>query len=317
MKGMRVKKTSSQKKKNTKKRENRASSLRGLGLVILCTAFAIIFTFTDKGTMESGNQNRVYAAASQEEHENISADAEIDSDELPTGIAGVVTGVSQTNLPGTQVNRIGSSCENVMVGQRVQTVDDSVAELDVSASMESTIDNLDSKVMDMAATPTIMSDQDYDNLLRIVEAEAGTEDLKGRILVANVIINRVKSDLFPDTVTEVVWADDGGVPQFSPTYDGRIYQVTVTDTTREAVKQALEGVDYSEGALFFMSREASEAHNVTWFEEDLKRLFKYGEHEFFTFPDEEDETEEAASDEDGEKEEDSEEELVSMESEEA
>ena len=47
-----------------------------------------------------------------------------------------------------------------------------------------------------------MSDEDYDTLLHIVEAEAGTEDVKGRILVANVIMNRIKNKEFPDTVTE-------------------------------------------------------------------------------------------------------------------
>ena len=50
-----------------------------------------------------------------------------------------------------------------------------------------------------------MSDEDYENLLQIVEAEAGTEDLKGRILVANVIMNRVKYPEFPDNATDVIW----------------------------------------------------------------------------------------------------------------
>mgnify|MGYP002610956818 CR=1 FL=1 len=55
-----------------------------------------------------------------------------------------------------------------------------------------------------------MSDEDYDTLLRIVEAEAGSEDIKGRVLVANVIMNRVKSEDFPNTVTEVVWDNSDG-----------------------------------------------------------------------------------------------------------
>ena len=41
------------------------------------------------------------------------------------------------------------------------------------------------------------SDEDYNTLLRIVQAEAGVCDEKGKILVANVIINRVKSPRFP------------------------------------------------------------------------------------------------------------------------
>ena len=105
---------------------------------------------------------------------------------------------------------------------------------------------------------------------QIVEAEAGSEDMKGRILVANVIMNRVKHEEFPDTITEVIWEYRDGVPQFSPTYDGRISEVTVSDETKEAVKQALEGVDYSEGALFFIQKSAAETHNINWFEKDLK-----------------------------------------------
>ena len=58
-----------------------------------------------------------------------------------------------------------------------------------------------------------------------------------------------------------------------------------TDETREAVRQALEGVDYSEGALFFIQKSEAESQNVSWFEKDLKRLFKYGVHEFYTYPD--------------------------------
>lgn len=41
------------------------------------------------------------------------------------------------------------------------------------------------------------SDQDYEVLTRIVEAEAGGCDTKGRILVANVVLNRVKARNFP------------------------------------------------------------------------------------------------------------------------
>ena len=202
---------------------------------------------------------------------------------VPTGIAGVVSGVSDTPSSGSMVTRIGSSCEQVIVGQRVQTVKNTTADLNVSTSMENKVNELDARSITLAENPTLMSDEDYDTLLRIVEAEAGSEDIKGRVLVANVIMNRVKNDNFPGTVTEVVWDNSDGVPQFSPTYDGRINEVTVSDETREAVKQALKGTDYSEGALFFIQKSAAEAHNVKWFEKDLKKLFKYGVHEFYTY----------------------------------
>ena len=61
-----------------------------------------------------------------------------------------------------------------------------------------------------------LEDQEYQVLLKIVEAEAGGEDLTGRVLVANVVMNRVRSDRFPNSVSEVVYQRSGGSVQFSP-----------------------------------------------------------------------------------------------------
>ena len=236
----------------------------------------MVISFGTKISIGNGN-NRVYAAADTSRN---STDEEA---AVPTGIAGVVSGVSDTPSFGSTITRIGSSCEQVIVGQRVKKVENTTADLNVSSSMENKVNELDARSITLAENPTLMSDEDYDTLLRIVEAEAGSEDIKGRVLVANVIMNRVKSEDFPNTVTEVVWDNSDGVPQFSPTYDGRINEVSVSDETREAVKQALKGTDYSEGALFFIQKSAAEAHNVKWFEKDLKKLFKYGVHEFYTY----------------------------------
>lgn len=114
-------------------------------------------------------------------------------------------------------------------------------------------------------------------LERIVEAEAGDQDMKGRMLVANVVVNRVKSEEFPDTVEGVVFAHR----QFSPVSNGSYYRVEVSDLTREAVRRVLKGEDYSKGALYFMDRAGATASNAAWFDRDLTRLFRHGCHEFF------------------------------------
>ena len=252
------------------------NSARSFAVLTLCAVLAIVISLGTRTFAESEG-GRVYAASDGGEESPYEEVA------VPTGIAGVVSGVTDTPLSGSTVTRIGSSCEQVIVGQRVQKVTNTAADLNVSSSMENKVNELDARSITLAENPTLMSDEDYDTLLRIVEAEAGSEDIKGRVLVANVIMNRVKSEDFPNTVTEVVWDNSDGVPQFSPTYDGRINEVAVSDETREAVKQALKGTDYSEGALFFIQKSAAEEHNVKWFEKDLKRLFKYGVHEFYTY----------------------------------
>lgn len=252
------------------------NSARSFAVLTLCAVLAMVISLGTR-TFAEREGGRVYAASDGGEGSPYEEVA------VPTGIAGVVSGVTDTPLSGSTVTRIGSSCEQVIVGQRVQKVTNTAADLNVSSSMENKVNELDARSITLAENPTLMSDEDYDTLLRIVEAEAGSEDIKGRVLVANVIMNRVKSEDFPNTVTEVVWDNSDGVPQFSPTYDGRINEVAVSDETREAVKQALKGTDYSEGALFFIQKSAAEEHNVKWFEKDLKRLFKYGVHEFYTY----------------------------------
>ena len=59
-----------------------------------------------------------------------------------------------------------------------------------------------------------LSDKDYDALLRIVEAEAGGEDQDGKLLVANVVLNRVNNEMFPDTVFQVVMQKEQESPSF-------------------------------------------------------------------------------------------------------
>ncbi|MBQ2426331.1 MAG: cell wall hydrolase, partial [Lachnospiraceae bacterium] len=102
-------------------------------------------------------------------------------------------------------------------------------------------------------------------------------DITGKILVANVILNRVDSNEFPDSIHGVVYQKS----QFSPVIDGSINRCKVSDETREAVERALNGEDPSEGALYFMNRSKSAPKNVRWFDTKLSFLFKHGEHEFF------------------------------------
>ena len=126
-----------------------------------------------------------------------------------------------------------------------------------------------------------LSDTDYNALLKIVEAEAGGEDENGKLLVANVVLNRVKSGIFPDTVTEVVYQREFGVCQFSPVSDGRINRVKVSEETKRAVDRAVYGEDISQGALYFVARKAVAADKMQWFDNHLTWLFAYGGHEFF------------------------------------
>lgn len=126
-----------------------------------------------------------------------------------------------------------------------------------------------------------ITQSEYENLLRIVEAEAGGEDIIGKMLVANVILNRVENEKFPNNINDVIFQAENGVTQFSPISDGRFYAVTVSGETVQAVNRVLQGEDNSQGALYFAARKAANEKNMRWFDENLERLFAYGGHEFF------------------------------------
>lgn len=127
-----------------------------------------------------------------------------------------------------------------------------------------------------------LSRKDLEVLLRIVEAEAGGEDEEGKLLVANVVLNRVASEDFPDTVTEVVFQQNNGVSQFSPVRNGRYWTVEISEETITAVERALQGEDISQGALYFAARKYADSDKMRWFDEKLMYLFAHGGHEFFT-----------------------------------
>lgn len=123
-----------------------------------------------------------------------------------------------------------------------------------------------------------ISDEDYYWLIRIVETEAGDQDEIGRILVTNVIFNRVRSGTFPGTVKGVIFQNNGRTYQFEPVKNERIYNTTPSQTTIDCVGRAMAGEDYSSGALYFTMRTSSSS----WFNRELNLLFVHGDHYFYS-----------------------------------
>lgn len=126
-----------------------------------------------------------------------------------------------------------------------------------------------------------ISAEEYEILCRIVQAEAGGEDQLGKQMVADVIINRVNSSKFPDTIEGVVFQGVGGNPQFSPLRDGRYYTVSVTADTRKAVDASMKGEDNSAGALYFVNAGKADPGSYAWFENCLTFCGQHGGHRFY------------------------------------
>lgn len=127
-----------------------------------------------------------------------------------------------------------------------------------------------------------LSDEDYEALLKIVQAEAGNQDEEGKMLVAGVVLNRVDSPKFPNSVVKVVKQQKDGVYQFSPVANGSYERSRATKETIDAVERVLRGEDISQGALYFAARKHADPEKMQWFDASLTRLFSHGGHEFYT-----------------------------------
>ncbi len=127
-----------------------------------------------------------------------------------------------------------------------------------------------------------LSEEELDALLTLVEAEAPAEDIYGKILVANVVLNRVLSDEAADTVLGVIYQKIGGSAQFSSTTMSWYWNsIEVTDSTREAVARALSGEDYSQGAMYFYAWKTVSNSKSRWFNENTVYLFTHGGHKMY------------------------------------
>lgn len=90
------------------------------------------------------------------------------------------------------------------------------------------------------------SPDDVDLLARLITAEADGESYLAKVAVGAVVLNRVKSPDFPNTIKGVVFEQD----QFEPVMNGFIYNPASAESL-QAAKEALNGADPTNGALYF------------------------------------------------------------------
>ena len=210
------------------------------------------------------------------------------SETLQEGLC-VTAGIRTAEVSGEALTRLqaeqASRAEEEERGRMARQAQEAAAAKERAAAEDSGAAETAEEAAQEAAAETgriyEVSEEDYDALLRLVEAEASGEDIKGKLLVANVVLNRVKSGVFPDTIKEVIYQRQNGRAQFSPVATGKIDRVAVSEETVEAVERALCGEDESAGALYFVAPAYADAGNHQWFRDNLTLLFSYEGHEFY------------------------------------
>ena len=125
------------------------------------------------------------------------------------------------------------------------------------------------------------ADAEYDAvdlywLSHIIHAESGAEPMEGQIAVGNVVMNRVASEEFPDTIAGVIFDRVDGV-QFEPVENGTVYK-TPTVRSVEAAKRVLNGENTIGRAMYFYAPALSQG---VWINANRTYFKTIGCHRFY------------------------------------
>lgn len=95
-----------------------------------------------------------------------------------------------------------------------------------------------------------ISDEEKDLFARLVEAEAKGESYEGKVAVATVVLNRVESPHFPNTITGVINEVVGDAFAFSPVQNGEIKN-PASDEAIRAVEESLTRQERLNDCIYF------------------------------------------------------------------
>ncbi|MFZ7942327.1 MULTISPECIES: cell wall hydrolase [Bacillaceae] len=101
-----------------------------------------------------------------------------------------------------------------------------------------------------------------DLMARLVRAEAVGEPYAGKVAVATVIMNRVASPDFPNSIREVIYQISNGHYAFTPVQNGQINQ-PADAASKQAVNEALAFRGQGNGSLFFYNPKTSTSQWIT------------------------------------------------------
>jgi len=120
-----------------------------------------------------------------------------------------------------------------------------------------------------------VSEEDMLLLQKVVMAEAEGEPYQGKVAVANVVLNRLRSANFPNTIKAVIYQKS----QFSPVANGRLKRVKPNQDSINAVNAALSGVKkVSDDTYFFLSLKLAQDLTVHHTRKYAKTI---GNHTFY------------------------------------
>ena len=128
-----------------------------------------------------------------------------------------------------------------------------------------------------AASNSANVSEDIYWLARIIEAESSGESYSGKVAVGSVVMNRVKSSLFPNTVKGVIFEYFQGIPMFSPVANGTIYN-NPSQASIDAAYAAYNGEKPAGNATYFFNPKKSSG---SWIVKNKTFVTQIGSHAFY------------------------------------
>jgi N-acetylmuramoyl-L-alanine amidase len=111
--------------------------------------------------------------------------------------------------------------------------------------------------------------EEIEMLAKLVYGEARGESFEGKVAVASVALNRLKSSTFPDTVKGVIFEPRA----FTAVADGQYYMTPGGDSYR-AVYHAIRGWDPSGGAVYYFNPDTATSPWI-WSRPQIKKIDKH------------------------------------------
>ena len=153
------------------------------------------------------------------------------------------------------------SVEDVKIVDSVAMTMEAYKELTAPKEEEKKPQTSTNKVPAMSA-----SKSELDMLAAIIQCEAEGESYKGKVAVGAVVLNRVKSNKFPNTIAEVIKQKG----QFSPVASGRFARVLQKGANEECYKAARDALNGS-----------NPIGNCLFFNTGYGKGFRIGNHQFY------------------------------------
>ncbi|UOQ47558.1 spore cortex-lytic enzyme [Gracilibacillus caseinilyticus] len=131
---------------------------------------------------------------------------------------------------------------------------------------ETTDEDLEPSAVNM---PQGFSQNDIQIMANAVYGEARGEPYEGQVAVASVILNRVESPSFPNTVSGVIFEPRA----FTAVSDGQIW-LTPNDQAKKAVLDAINGWDPTGEAIYYFNPDTATSAWI-WSRPQIKRIGKH------------------------------------------